>query len=259
MDLGIAGKTAIVCGATTDLGEACIDALAAEVVSVFATATDSQALDQMLSDAIRRNNGMLHGIACDPATPEGRSSLLDACPQPDILINHAPGPPIGDFREWSRDDWLQTLNANMLAAIELIGLTLDGMVDRGFGRIVNITSQSVKAPMENLDLSNAARAGLTGFAGGVARERRQADVTINNLLPGMFATKPLDTHIKTCAEKEQTSPEAVTARLTADVPLQRFGRNEEFGAVCAFLCSRNAGYINGQNILVDGGTFRGLL
>ncbi len=259
MDLGIAGKTAIVCGAETDLGEACIDALLAEEVCVFAAATDSQALDQLLSRAGTGSISLLRGVAGDLATPEGRARLLDACPEPDILVNHAPGPPMGDFREWTRDDWLTTLDANMLAAIELIRLTLDGMISREFGRIINITSQSVKAPMENLDLSNAARAGLTGFAGGVARMRRQADVTINNLLPGIFATKPLENHIQTSAKNEQISRDAVTARLTADIPLGRFGRNEEFGAVCAFLCSCHAGYINGQNILIDGGNFRGVL
>jgi 3-oxoacyl-[acyl-carrier protein] reductase len=198
-------------------------------------------------------------VVCDVRDEAGRGSLLAACPQPDILINHAPGPPMGDFRQWGQDDWQRALNSNMLSAIELIKGVVDGMTLRGFGRIVNITSQSVRAPMANLDLSNAARAGLTGFVGGVARERRDADVTINNLLPGLFDTVPLRRHVEALAKNDDATQSEVMARFAEDVPLSRLGRPEEFGATCAFLCGRQAGFINGQNILVDGGAFPGLM
>jgi len=198
-------------------------------------------------------------IICDIRDEFGRDSVLEACPEPDILVNHAPGPPMGDFRQWSQDDWQEALNSNMLSAIDLIKRVIDGMTRRGFGRIINITSQSVRAPMANLDLSNAARAGLTGFVGGVARERRNADVTINNLLPGLFDTVPLRRHVEALAKNSNATERDVMAKFAADVPLSRIGRPEEFGATCAFLCGRRAGFINGQNILIDGGAFPGVI
>ena len=248
MDLGITGRSAIVCGAATDLGRACAIALSEEGVQV--TAADDQPLVDLPG---------CHTVTCDVRDESGRCSLLEACPEPDILINHAPGPPMGDFRQWSHDDWQMALASNMLSAIELIKGVIDGMTRRGFGRIVNITSQSVRAPMANLDLSNAARAGLTGFVGGVARERRTADVTINNLLPGLFDTVPLRRHVEAQARNDDAPVSDVMAKFAANVPLARIGRPEEFGATCVFLCGCQAGFINGQNILVDGGAFPGLI
>jgi 3-oxoacyl-[acyl-carrier protein] reductase len=249
MDLGIAGRSAIVCSAATDLGRACAIALAEEGVQV--TAADDGPLHDLPAGC--------RTVNCDIRVESGRASLLNACPEPDILINHAPGPPMGDFRQWSKDDWHRALNANMLAAIDLIKGVLDGMTRRGFGRIINITSQSVRAPMANLDLSNAARAGLTGFVGGVARERRDADVTINNLLPGLFDTVPLRRHAAALTKNGNLTESEIMAKFAADVPLARIGRPEEFGAICAYLCGRQAGFVNGQNILVDGGAFPGLI
>ena len=255
MDLDIRDKKAIVCAADTDLGLACALALAAEGVDIHATAADSaEKIAAMFPE-----DAVVNCLTCDITTAAGRDTILADCPAPDILINHAPGPPSGDFRDWEREDWMRAIDANMLAAIELTRATLDGMIERGFGRIVNITSQSVKAPMENLDLSNAARAGLTGFMAGVARYMRDADVTINNLLPGMFETRPLANYISKTAERDGIEPAEVTAKLLGGNPLGRLGQPGEFGATCAFLCSPLAGYINAQNILVDGGGFRAVL
>ena len=259
MELGLAGKSAIVCTVTTDLGSVCAAALAAEGVRVFATGSDEALLEEEVNQVRQVSDGEVEGVACDIVTEHGRDRILSACPRPDILINHAPGPPMGDFRKWNEQDWGKALQANMLSAVELITATFDGMVERGFGRIINITSQSVKAPMANLDLSNAARAGLTGFVAGVARKTREADVTINNLLPGMFVSEPLRKYIATNANKEGLGVEEFTRRLLGANPLGRLGRPEEFGATCAFLCSRKAGYINAQNILVDGGNSPGVV
>ncbi len=257
MDLRINGKKAIICAADTDLGRACAEALADEGVALYLTAAAPEAATSL---AVRfPDTDAVHCEQCDITTPEGRAQILRACPAPDILVNHAPGPPVGDFRNWRKADWLGAIEANMLAAIELIRATLDGMNERGFGRIINITSQSVRAPMKNLDLSNAARAGLTGFVAGVAREARDTDVTINNLLPGMFETQPLADHISKTAARDGLDIADVTARLLGDNPLRRFGRPAEFGAVCAFLCSPHAAYVNAQNILVDGGNFPGVV
>ena len=259
MDLGLKNKQAIICTVTTDLGLACATALAKEGVTVFATGVDKDKLEAAANDVKGVTGGDIRPVTCDIVTQAGRDCVLEQCPTPDILINHAPGPPMGDFRQWSEADWDKALRANMLSAIELIKATLDGMVERGFGRIINITSQSVKAPMANLDLSNAVRAGLTGFVAGVARHARSADVTINNLLPGMFVTQPLQNYIATNAAKEGIEAEQFTRRLLGANPLGRLGRPEEFGATCAFLCSVGAGYINAQNILVDGGTYPGVM
>ena len=195
MDLGIGGKTAIVCAAGTDLGEAAASALAREGVEVTNTEVDEAKAGEVGGRIQAATGGSVTTVVCDITTPDGRAAALAACPAPDILINHAPGPPMGDFRDWSHQQWLNAVEANMLTAIELIKATLDPMIERGFGRIVNITSQSVRAPMANLDLSNAARSGLTGFVAGVARHPRGADVTINNLLPGTFETAPLKAYI----------------------------------------------------------------
>ncbi len=259
MDLGIGGKTAIVCAAGTDLGQAAALALARERVEVTVTEADAAKAGEVGARIQNATDRSVTTVVCDITAPSGRAAALASCPAPDILINHAPGPPMGDFRTWTHQQWLNAVEANMLTAIELIKATLDGMVERGFGRIVNITSQSVRAPMANLDLSNAARSGLTGFVAGIARYPRATDVTINNLLPGTFETGPLKAYIENNARKEGIDTSAFTARLLGDNPLQRLGKPEEFGALCAFLCSRQAGYINGQNILIDGGNFPGTL
>jgi 3-oxoacyl-[acyl-carrier protein] reductase len=252
------GKKAIVCTATTDLGLACAIALAGEGARVFARGSDGDALDDLTGRQPGSVRDRIESVACDIVTAEGRKKILESCPEPDILVNHAPGPPMGDFRSWQREDWDRALEGNMLSAIELIRATFDGMIERGFGRIVNITSQSVRAPMVNLDLSNASRAGLTGFVAGVARQSRDADVTINNLLPGMFVTGPLQNYIAAQAAELDIVETEVTRKLLGANPLGRLGEPGEFGATCAFLCSDKAGYINGQNILLDGGTFPGV-
>ena len=259
MNLGIGGKTAIVCAAGTDLGQAAALALARENVEVTVTEAEQARAGEVGARILDATGSSVTTVVCDITTPAGRAAALAACPAPDILINHAPGPPMGDFRAWTHQQWLSAVEANMLTAIELIKNTLDGMIERGFGRIVNITSQSVRAPMANLDLSNAARSGLTGFVAGVARYPRGADVTVNNLLPGTFKTRPLKAYIENGARNEGIDVQAFTARLLGDNPLERLGKPEEFGALCAFICSRQAGYINGQNILIDGGNFPGTL
>ena len=259
MDLGLGGKTAIVCAAGTDLGQAAALALAEAGVEVTMTEVNEAKAGEVAARIQDSTGKSVASVVCDITTRTGRTAALTACPSPDILINHAPGPPMGDFRKWTHEQWLGAVEANMLTAIEMIKATLDGMIERGFGRIVNITSQSVRAPMANLDLSNAARSGLTGFVAGIARYPRNADVTINNLLPGTFETGPLKVYIENNAQKEGVDPQTFTARLLGDNPLQRLGKPEEFGALCAFICSRQAGYINGQNILIDGGNFPGTL
>jgi len=195
----------------------------------------------------------------DVTSEAGRRALLEACPAPDILINNAGGPPPGDFRNWTREDWIKAIDANMLSAIELIRLTVDGMSERRFGRIVNITSHMVKSPLGFLGLSNGARSGLTGFVGGLAREVAGEGVTVNNLLPGQFDTDRLRSNHEKMAALRGSELEKVRENARAGIPAGRFGTPDEFGAACAFLCSEGAGYITGQNILLDGGQFPGLL
>lgn len=251
MDLGINGKTAIVCGASKGLGRACAEALALEGVSVTICARTEEAVSAAAREIEGLSGQTVTAVACDIATEAGRAAVLATCPDPDILVNNAGGPPPGDFRDWDRDDWVKALDANMLAAIFMIKSTLDGMVERGFGRIVNITSGAVKAPIGILGLSNGARAGLTGFVAGIARDKRTAgsNVTINNLLPGAFATDRLIGMFD----------EAARARRVAAIPAQRFGIPAEFGQLCAYLCGAQAGYITGQNVLIDGGAYPGTL
>ncbi|MBL8328465.1 MAG: SDR family oxidoreductase [Rubrivivax sp.] len=262
MDLGIAGKWALVCAGSRGLGKGCAQALAGEGVHVVITARGAEALEATAA-ALRAAHPQVQvrTVAGDITTPEGRAAALAACPQVDILVNNAGGPPPGDFRDWNREDWLKALDANMLTPIELMKATVDGMAARGFGRVVNITSGAVKAPIDFLGLSNGARTGLTGFVAGLARQKRLAahGVTINNLLPGLFGTDRLKGTMQAAAQKAGSSlEEAMTAR-TAPIPAQRLGTAEEFGATCAFLCSRHAAYINGQNILMDGGTYPGTM
>jgi 3-oxoacyl-[acyl-carrier protein] reductase len=257
MDFGIRGKQALVCGASKGLGRGCAEALAAEGVHITLVARTADVLEATAEEIRRRCGVTVTPVACDITTPEGRALALAACPQPDILINNAGGPPPGDFRNWSRDDWIAAIDANMLTPIELIKATVDGMMARGFGRIVNITSSSVKAPIDILGLSNGARSGLTGFVAGLARKTVSQNVTINNLLPGQFATDRLKKTIGAAAAASGKSlDDAMEARRKA-IPAQRFGTAEEFGAVCAFLCSMQAGFMTGQNVLLDGGNYPG--
>ncbi|GLQ07040.1 SDR family oxidoreductase [Sneathiella chinensis] len=259
MELGLKGRTAIICAASKGLGRACAEALAAEGVNVVITArTEGPLLET--ADFIRTTYGVdVTAIAGDITTEEGRRDVLAACPNPDILVNNAGGPPPGDFRDWTLDDWHKALNANMLTAIELIRQTVDGMQERKFGRIVNITSAAVKAPIDILGLSNGARAGLTGFVAGISRKTVAHNVTINGLLPGPFETDRLKSTLEPAARASGRTIEEVAAERAAMNPAKRFGRPEEFGAACAFLCSDKAGFITGQNILLDGGAFPGTL
>jgi 3-oxoacyl-[acyl-carrier protein] reductase len=259
MDLGIKGKWALVCAASKGLGRGCAQALAGEGVNVVITARGAEAL-QATAAALRASNPAVEvrAVAGDITTPEGRAAALAACPQVDILVNNAGGPPPGDFRNWGRDEWIKALDANMLTPIELIRATVDAMAERGFGRIVNITSGAVKAPIDILGLSNGARSGLTGFVAGLARSSIAArGVTINGLLPGPFDTDRLKVTMQGLAQKSGQSIEAVMAQRAGTIPVRRLGRPEEFGAVCAFLCSVHAGYMTGQNLLLDGGAYPG--
>ncbi len=254
MDLGIRGRKALVCAASKGLGRACAMSLAQEGVEVTIVARTPEPLEKT-AEEIRSATGVkVNAVATDITKPEGRALALKACPQPDILVNNAGGPPPGDFRDWERDDWIKALDANMLTPIELIKATVDGMMERRFGRIVNITSGAVKAPIDILGLSNGARAGLTGFVAGISRKTVIANVTINNLLPGPFDTDRLKATIKAVGDKSGRSVEEVQGN-----PAGRFGDPVEFGEACAFLCGAHAGFITGQNLLLDGGAFPGTL
>ncbi len=260
MDLGIAGKWALVCAASKGLGKGCAQALVREGVNVVITARGAEALDATARELRALNAAVtVHAVAGDIATPEGRAAALAACPQVDILVNNAGGPPPGDFRDWDRDAWIAAIDANMLTPIELMKATIDAMAARGFGRVVNITSGAVKAPLENLGLSNGARSGLTGFVAGLARQSRLAsrNVTINNLLPGFFDTDRIRKTMQANAEKTGKSVAELTAVRAKAIPAQRLGMAAEFGEVCAFLCSAQAGYLTAQNILLDGGAYPG--
>ncbi len=259
MDLGLKGKKAIVCASSKGLGRGCATSLAREGVDLVMNARSAGPLEEA-AEAIRQATGVsVTAVAADITTEAGRAKVLDACPQPDILVNNAGGPPPGDFRDWTRDDWIKAIDANMLTPIELIKATVDGMIERRFGRIVNITSSAVKAPIDILGLSNGARAGLTGFVAGIARKTVRHNVTINALLPGPFDTDRLKTNIRTVAESSGRPYEEVWKERAAGNPAGRFGTPEEFGEACAFLCGRHAGYITGQNLLIDGGNFPGTL
>jgi 3-oxoacyl-[acyl-carrier protein] reductase len=260
MDLGINGKWALVCAASKGLGKGCAAALVREGVNVVITARGEAAL-QATATELRALNAAVHvrAVVGDITTPEGRAAALAACPQVDILVNNAGGPPPGDFRDWNRDDWIKAVDANMLTPIELIKATVDLMAGRGFGRIVNITSMAVKAPIDVLGLSNGARSGLTGFVAGLARQSKlaNANVTLNNLLPGVFDTDRVRTTSVGTAAKLGKTVEEVLAQRRETIPARRFGSADEFGAFCAFMCSAHAGYLTGQNILLDGGAYPG--
>ena len=259
MNLDIANKKAIVCAASKGLGRACAISLAREGVHVTIIARTPAPLEQTANAIRQLSNVQVTTVAADITTPDGRAQALAACPDPDILVTNAGGPPPGDFRDWSRDDWIRALDANMLTPIELIKATVDGMIERQFGRIVNITSGAVKAPIDILGLSNGARAGLTGFVAGLARKTVRHNVTINNLLPGSFDTDRLRSNFETVAKNTGQSYEAVLETRKNANPAGRFGYPEEFGEACAFLCGQHAGFITGQNLLIDGGAYPGTL
>jgi len=257
MDLGIAGRTALVCAASKGLGKACALALARDGVNLVILARGAEALEKTAAE-IRAETGVrVETLAVDITTDAGRSAALAACPSPDILVNNAGGPPPGDFRDWTREHWNAALNANMLTPIDLIKAVVDGMIARRFGRIVNITSSAVKAPIDILGLSNGARSGLTGFVAGVSRTTVKYNVTINNLLPGPFATDRLNSTMKSVSDKTGRSLDDVMKERMAQNPAGRFGDPEEFGRACAFLCAAHSGFITGQNFLIDGGAYPG--
>jgi len=259
MDLGIAGRRALVCAASKGLGRAAALALAREGVAVTILARGEAVLMET-AETIRAATGSpVMAVVADITTEAGRKAALAACPEPDILITNAGGPKPGDFRQWEREDWLSALEANMLTPIALIRANLDGMIARGFGRIVNITSSAVKAPIPTLGLSNGARAGLTGFIAGLARQCVRYNVTINNLLPGPFATDRLRSNTEAAARATGRPAEEVWRERAAANPAGRFGDPEEFGLACAFLCAARSGYITGQNLLLDGGAYPGTL
>jgi 3-oxoacyl-[acyl-carrier protein] reductase len=255
MDYGIAGRKAIVCAASKGLGRACAMALAREGVSVVITARTAETLEQTAEDIRRATGATVTAVAGDITTETGRAAALAACPEPDILVNNAGGPPHGDFRDWTRDDWIRAVDGNMLTPIFLIKAVVDGMCARGFGRIVNITSASVKSPIPQLGMSNGARAGLTGFCAGLARQVARHNVTINALLPGPFLTDRLRSGVIAAARASGRSvDEELTERAKA-TPAGRVGDPAEFGDACAFLCAASSGFIVGQNLLLDGGGF----
>ncbi|WP_454017643.1 SDR family oxidoreductase [Azospirillum sp. Marseille-Q6669] len=259
MDLGIAGRRAIVCAASKGLGKACALALAREGVAVTITARGRDLLEAAAEEIRKETGATVTTAVGDIATEEGRAAALAACPEPDILVNNAGGPPPGDFRDWERDDWVRAVEANMLAPIFLIKATVDGMIGRRFGRIVNVTSAAVKAPIPILGLSNGARAGLTGFVAGLSRQTVRHNVTINNLLPGPFETDRLRATMEGGAKANNRSLDEEMDVRRAGNPSGRFGDPAEFGAACAFLCSAHAGFMTGQNVLLDGGAYAGTL
>jgi 3-oxoacyl-[acyl-carrier protein] reductase len=262
MDLGIKGKWALVCGASKGLGLGCAQALVQEGVNVLIVARGAemlqQAAEKLIADQASQSGATVLFVAADITTDAGRAAVFAVRQDFDIVVTNAGGPPPGDFRNWVREDWIKAVDANMLTPIELIKATVDGMAARGFGRIINITSSAVKAPIDILGLSNGARSGLTGFVAGVSRSALAAQgVTINNLLPGAFDTDRLKNTMQGAAQKTGQPIEAIMDARRKTIPAKRFGNPQEFGAICAFLCSQQAGYINGQNVLADGGAYPG--
>ena len=259
MDLGIAGRTAIVCASSKGLGRACAVELAHAGARVAINGRDAERLDLVRKEIEAETGAEVIAITGDLSTPEGRAALLGAFGEVDILVNNNGGPPPRDFRQIDHDGMLAGLEANMIAPIQLIQAVIDGMVARRFGRIVNITSGSVTMPLAGLDLSSGARAGLTGFLAGVARQVAHANVTINHLLPGSFDTDRIASFVAAAAERTGRDPAAIRADREQGIPAKRLGAPHEFGAACAFLCSAQAGYITGQSLLIDGGAFPGIL
>lgn len=253
MDLGIKGKTAIVCAASKGLGRGCAEALAEAGVNLIINARTEGPLNEA-AEAIATKYGVsVTAVACDITTEEGQAKVLAACPDPDILVNNAGGPPPGMWSDWDREDFIKALDANMLTPIALMKAVLPSMMEKGWGRVVNITSQSVKSPIPVLGLSNTARAGLTGYVGGTSRQVAPSGVTINNLQPGIHATDRAESLDKGVSDAQGITMEEAQQQRQATIPARRYGTAEEFGAMCAFLCSTKAGFIVGQNILLDGG------
>ncbi len=255
MDLGLKGKKAIVCASSRGLGRGCAMALAEAGVALTINGRDQGKLDATAEEIARATGVEVTPVAADVSTREGQDKLLAACPQPDILVNNNGGPPFRDFREVNREALLEGVVMNMATPIELIQRTIDGMIERRFGRIVNITSLSVKMPVAGLDLSSGARAGLTAFLAGVARTVAPHGVTINNILPGFFDTDRMRSGFEAASKTSGQPIDEVAAARAAEIPAKRFGTPDEFGAACAFLCSQHAGYITGQNLLIDGGRY----
>lgn len=258
MDFGISGRKAIVCGASTGLGFAVAKALAGEGVDVTIIARDPARLSAAARNIASATGHTPSVVVADVTTEQGREAIQAAQPRPDILLNNSGGPPLGDFRQWTREDWMKALDANMVSAIMLIKTFVDGMAERRFGRIVNITSLVVKQPARMLGLSNGARAGLTGFVSGLAREVVRHNVTINNILPGQFDTDRLRSNHKRFAERQRMDYEEMRQRAQKQVPARRFGDPDEIGSLCAFLCSEHAGFITAQNFVIDGGEYPGV-
>jgi 3-oxoacyl-[acyl-carrier protein] reductase len=259
MDLGIAGRKAIVCASSRGLGRACAKALAAAGCEVVINGRDGERLAATAAELRLATGAKIIPVAADVASPDGQKALFDACPEPDILINNNAGPPFRDFRALDRQKMIDGVVANMVVAVELIQKAIEPMIAKKFGRIVNITSGSVKMPLAGLDLSSGARAGLTAFLAGVARSVAASNVTINFILPGAFATDRLRTYIETAMKTKGIGYDAALAERVATVPARRLGEPDELGDACAFLCSAQAGYITGQNLLIDGGVFPGAL
>ena len=255
MNLGIRGRKALLSGSSRGLGKACAMALAQEGVDITIVARTRDVLERT-ADELRATGVSVTAVIGDIATPQGREAALAACPAPDILVNNADGRLPGDFRTWTRDDWISALDTMMLSHIEMMRLTVDGMMARGFGRIVNIVSRSVKIPQAELGLSNGARSGLVGFVAGLARQTIGRGVTINNLLPGPFDTDAQREHVQGMVDAERSFDQIWNARVATN-PAGRFGQPAELGAYCAFLCSTGAGFVTGQNLLIDGGSYPG--
>ncbi len=253
MDLGISGRKAIVCAASKGLGRACAMSLGREGVELVINARTAETLEATAEEIRKETGTTVTAVACDITSEAGRDSVLSACPEPDILINNAGGPPPGDFRDWDRDNWIAAVDANMLTPIFLIKATVDGMIARKFGRVVNITSAAVKSPIDILGLSNGARAGLTGFVAGLSRKTARDNVIINNLLPGPFDTDRFRGNIQVQADNAGVTYDEMLARRSGENPAGRVGDPYEFGEACAFLCGAHAGFMTGQNLLMDGG------
>jgi 3-oxoacyl-[acyl-carrier protein] reductase len=257
MDLGINGRKALLCGASRGLGKACALAVAREGVHVTIVARTRDVLERTAAEIRGQMNVDVTPVVADITTEEGRKAALAACPEPDILLNNADGPMPGDFRKWTRKDWIEALDAMMLAPIEMMRMTVDGMMARGFGRIVNISSRSVKIPQIELGLSNGARTGLVGFVAGLARQTVSHNVTINNMLAGIFDSGAQKRHIEGMLADLGKSFDQVWRERAAASPAKRYGEPAEFGSYFAYLCSAQAGYITGQNLLIDGGSYPG--
>jgi len=257
MDLGIRGKKALVCGASKGLGRGCANSLAREGCEVTIVGRTRESIEKAAAEIQAMSGSKVNAVAVDITTPEGRAAVLAACPNPDIMVTNAGGPPPGDFRKFTRDDWIKAIDGNMLTPIELIKSTIDGMIARRFGRIINITSSAVKSPIDYLALSNGARSGLTGFVAGLSRAVVKHNVTINNMLPGVFDTDRIRSNFEFNAKSRSMTLDAVRTERMGQLPAERFGDPAEFGELCAYLCSAQAGYITGQNMLIDGGAYPG--